>query len=55
MGNIKIYDWGLWEELCRHYNINPRKYTDFSVGCRQITGGESLDYEYIGEVPEKEE
>lgn len=58
MGNVKIRDWNLWQTLCKRYNIDPYEYVDFSVGVpshRQITGGESIDYEYVGEVPEKEE
>lgn len=51
----KIYNWGLWQELCWQYNINPHKYVDFSIKApRQITGGNTIDYEYLGEVPKEE-
>jgi len=50
-----IVDWQEWQEFCREQLIDPYEYCDFSVGCRQITGGESIDFEYIGDYPEKEE
>lgn len=53
--SIKIYNWDEWNELCKHYNVDPHEYGDFSIGGKQLSGGDTIDYEYIGDVPERED
>ena len=53
---FKISDWEDWISLCEANNINPYETADFDVEARrQITGGDTIGYEYVGEYPEKEE
>lgn len=53
-----ISDWEDWVSVCEENNVNPYEYVDFSVGVpghRQITGGESVDYKFVGDYPNEEE
>ncbi len=52
----KIYNWQEWKDICDQYNIDPYEYADFSIGAqRQISGGDTIDFEYKGDVPKNEE
>ena len=52
----KIYDWDEWKELCEEHNENPHEIADLSLPAgRQISGGDTEDYEYMGEYPKGEE
>jgi len=52
----KIYDWEEWKELCEEHHENPHEIADLSLPARrQISGGDTEDYEYMGEYPEREE
>ena len=46
-----ISNWQLWKELCRDQGIDPYENVDFGI---DKGGGNSIDYEYIGDMPEKE-
>lgn len=48
----KIYNWQEWKELCDQYNIDPYRNADFGI---DKGGGDSIDFEYEGDVPEREE
>jgi len=50
--SIKISSWQEWKELCEEYGINPYENADFGI---DLGGGNSRDFEYVGDVPEKEE
>ena len=43
-----INDWDRWVELCSERDINPREEVEFGL---DIGGGDSIDFEYIGEIP----
>jgi len=45
-------DWNEWKEFCERCEEDPYETTEigFDAG-----GGDSVDYEYIGDVPEREE
>ena len=51
MKTHKINDWETWKELCLEYNIDPYEYVDFGI---DEGGGNSTDFEYIGDTPKKE-
>ena len=46
-----ISDWETWKELCEENDIAPHEYVDFGI---DEGGGNSTDFEYIGDFPEKE-
>jgi len=48
----KIYNWQEWKGLCDRYNIDPYNNADFGI---DRGGGDSIDYEYIGDYPKREE
>jgi len=51
----KIYNWDEWKELCEEHNENPHEIADLSLPARrQIGGGDTEDFEYVGYWPEKE-
>jgi len=45
-------DWNEWKEFCESHEEDPYETTEigFDAG-----GGDSVDYEYTGDVPEREE
>ena len=47
-----INNWETWKELCAEWKIDPYEYVDFSI---DEGGGNSTDFEYIGETPKREE
>ena len=47
-----ITTWSTWVILSEFHNFDPYKELDFSP---DRGGGNSIDYEYTGDVPEKEE
>ena len=47
-----VSDWEAWVDLCDSYDEDPYKTIEFGVDCG---GGNSMDYEYTGEIPEEEE
>ena len=47
-----ITTWSTWVKLSENYNFDPYKEVEFSI---DRGGGNSIDYEYTGDVPEKEE
>ena len=51
-----ISDWNAWGDLCTKNNLNPHETADFNVAARrQISGGDTIGYEYVGDYPEEEE
>jgi len=52
MSTNYISNWETWKELCENIGIDPYECIDFGIDDR---GGNSTDYEYIGDIPEKEE
>ncbi len=46
-----IATWPTWVKLSEHHNFDPYKELDFSI---DKGGGNSINYEYIGDVPKKE-
>lgn len=52
MKPIPISSWEEWKKLCIGWEIDP--YKNFEFG-EDLGGGDSRDYEYIGDIPEKEE
>ena len=48
---FQITNWETWKELCEQNDVDPYKFVDFGI---DMGGGRSMDYEYIGDVPEKE-
>ena len=49
---VRVYRWEDWEELCFENGIDPYENVDFGI---DKGGGNSEDFEYVGDVPEKEE
>ena len=47
-----IYDWDSWVELCGEYGVDPWDTWDIAED-RGL--GDSIDYEYMGDMPEGEE
>jgi len=47
-----ISDWNIWKELCEQNDVDPYEYVDFGI---DEGGGNSKNFEYIGDIPEKEE
>ena len=47
-----ITNWQTWKELCEQNDVNPYEYVDFGI---DEGGGNSTDFEYIGDTPEREE
>jgi len=46
----KVNIWEAWVMICEEMGINPYKNVDIGV---DMGGGESEDYEYVGDYPEK--
>lgn len=49
---LYIPDWKTWESLGEHYDFDPYKEVEFSI---DLGGGNSKDYEYVGDVPKKDD
>ena len=47
-----ITRWTKWVYFSELHNFDPYKQLDFSI---DIGGGNTIDYEYSGDVPEREE
>lgn len=47
-----IYRWKDWKELCENHGIDPYENVDFGF---DLGGGDSDNYEFLGDIPEKEE
>jgi len=52
MRSIYVLNWERWKELCSTWDYDPYETIEFGV---DEGGGNSTDYEYIGETPKKEE
>lgn len=51
-----ITDWEDWVSVCEKNNLNPHETADFNVEARrQITGGDTIGFEYVGDYPKEEE
>ena len=48
---ITIYQWKEWKELCEANDIDPYENVDFGI---DKGGGDSEDFEYVGDIPKKE-
>lgn len=51
MKAIYIPDWKTWKSLAGYYDFDPYRKRNLSID----KGDNSIDYEYTGSVPEKEE
>jgi len=51
MKPIYITNWQIWKELCWDWGIDPHENVDYSI---DMGGGNSKNFEYTGDVPEKE-
>jgi hypothetical protein len=47
-----ITDWETWKKLCLQNNVDPYENVDFGI---DEGGGNSMNWEYVGDVPDKEE
>ena len=47
-----IPSWTVWVILCETYDHDPYMTIEFSI---DLGGGNSRDFEYIGDTPKKEE
>ena len=47
-----VTSWKLWKEMGKHYGFDPYENVDFGLS---KGGGNSTDFEYVGDIPEKEE
>ena len=47
-----IFEWDSWVELCEEYGVDPWEVDDVSEDKGM---GDSIDYEFYGDRPEKEE
>jgi len=45
-------DWNEWKEFCEKHNEDPYETTDIGF---DLGGGDSEDYIYTGDIPEREE
>ena len=52
MKPIYTSNWEKWKELCEYFNENPYVTCEFGV---DEGGGNSTDFEYIGDTPERED
>ncbi len=44
--------WETWKLFCEHYCYDPYKTVELGLG---KGGGNTTDFEYVGDIPEKEE
>jgi len=47
-----ITNWEQWKTMGEHYGFDPYEQVDHSI---DWGGGNSMDYEFCGDVPNKEE
>lgn len=47
----KVYDWGLWKTICEEAGYDPHETVEIG---EDIGGGDSVDYEFAGDIPERE-
>jgi len=47
---MKIHEWHDWVEICNIVGIDPYENSDCGL---DIGGGDSMDWEYVGDIPEK--
>lgn len=47
-----VNNWETWVDLCDSYDVNPYLNMEFGI---DLGGGNSKDWEYVGEIPNKEE
>ena len=52
MSKYYVVAWRAWKNLCAEHDIDPYEYVDFGI---DEGGGNSTDFEYIGDIPEREE
>lgn len=52
MATHYISSWETWKELCEQNDIDPYKTLEFGI---DEGGGNSTDFEYIGDIPSEEE
>ena len=52
MKPLYINTWERWVSLSEIHDFDPYGGHDFSIDCG---GGNSVNYEYTGDIPEKEE
>lgn len=52
MKTHRISIWETWKALGEHYGFDPYKEVNHGI---DKGGGNITDYEYIGDIPEKEE
>lgn len=46
----KIHEWWKWVEICAEADMDPYENVDLGY---DIGGGDSIDYEYVGDMPER--
>ena len=51
--HYKITSWEEWCDICYDYGIDPWVGRDELVIEQDIGGGDTITYEYIGDVPEE--
>jgi len=47
-----INDWEEWKKICAELQTDPYEHVDCGI---DLGGGYTFDFEYIGDIPEKEE
>ena len=47
----QVYHWKDWLQLCLDYDVDPYEEQEFGI---DKGGGNSDDYRYVGDVPERE-
>ena len=47
-----ITNWETWKELCAEYEADPYENVNLH---RDLGGGNITDFEYIGDIPKKED
>ena len=52
MSTHMITNWERWKELCAEHDVDPYEECEFGI---DKGGGNSEDFEFIGDVPEKED
>ena len=46
-----ISNWETWKELCAQNDVDPYEFVDFGI---DMGGGNSKNFEFIGNIPKKE-
>jgi len=52
MSTKYISNWETWKELCLQNDVDPHENVDDGI---DEGGGNSMNWEYFGDIPEKEE